>query len=140
MFNQMKNCSFLHPYFLLLKSFCLRSNIKHSTMFYDQMKHLRVCQKYCAAHDIFDSLLSVSYGDETLCLMLDILLLKFPRSYIDPGGGGGERQQHQNHLLKVGPKLVILALGFTLFEGQDLGFKSNMVRFGIKSVLGMRDA
>ena len=91
MFNQMKNCSFLHPYFLLLKSFCLRSNIKHSTMFYDQMKHLRVCQKYCAAHDIFDSLLSVSYGDETLCLMLDILLLKFPRSYIDPGGGGGGR-------------------------------------------------
>ena len=26
-----KNCSFLHPWFLLLKSFCLRSNIKYST-------------------------------------------------------------------------------------------------------------
>ena len=103
MFNQMKNCSFLHPYFLLLKSFCLRSNIKHSTMFYDQMKHLRVCQKDCAVHDIFDSLLSVSSGDETLCLMLDILLLKFPRSYIDPGGGGRGRHHHHHHLLSVGP-------------------------------------
>ena len=27
----MKNCSFLLPWFLLLKSFCLRSNINHST-------------------------------------------------------------------------------------------------------------
>ena len=26
-----KNCSFLHPWFLLLKPFCLRSNIKYST-------------------------------------------------------------------------------------------------------------
>ena len=29
--NQMKNCSFLHPSFLFLKSFCLKSNIEHST-------------------------------------------------------------------------------------------------------------
>ena len=29
--NQMKNCSFLHPQFLLVKSFCLGSNIKHLT-------------------------------------------------------------------------------------------------------------
>ena len=28
--NQMKNSSFLHPSFLLLKSFCLRSTFKHS--------------------------------------------------------------------------------------------------------------
>ena len=27
--NQMKNCLFFNPLFLLLKSFCLRSNIKH---------------------------------------------------------------------------------------------------------------
>ena len=40
----MKNCSFLHPKFLLLKS-----------------------------HLIFNSLLSVSSGDEKLHLMLDIL-------------------------------------------------------------------
>ena len=37
----MKNCSFLHPQFLLLKSFFFRSNIKHSTQcFHHQMKHL----------------------------------------------------------------------------------------------------
>ena len=38
-----------------------------------QMKHLKVCQKYSAACCIFNSLLSVSPGDETLRLMLDIL-------------------------------------------------------------------
>ena len=38
------------------------------------MKHHEVRQKYSAASRIFNSLLSVSSGDETLCLMLDILL------------------------------------------------------------------
>ena len=38
------------------------------------MKHLEVPQKYSAASRIFNSLLSVSSGDETLHLMLDILL------------------------------------------------------------------
>ena len=69
----MKNCSILHPYFLKI-SICLRSNIKHSnTVFHHQMKHLEVLQKYSAARRIFNSLLSVSSGDETLRLMLDIL-------------------------------------------------------------------
>ena len=36
------------------------------------MKHLEVRQKYSAARRIFNSLLSVSSGDETLRLMLDI--------------------------------------------------------------------
>ena len=103
MFNQMKNCSFMHPYFLLLKSFCLRSNIKHSTVFYHQMKHLKVRQKYCAAHHIFNSLLIVSSGDETLHLMLDIILLKFPRSYIVPGGEGVGEKHHHHHLLSGVP-------------------------------------
>ena len=35
------------------------------------MKHLEVRQKYSAAPHIFNSLLSVSSGDETLHLMLD---------------------------------------------------------------------
>ena len=35
------------------------------------MKHLEVHQKYSAARRIFNSLLSVSSGDETLCLMFD---------------------------------------------------------------------
>ena len=45
------------------------------TVFHHQMKHLEVCQKYSAARRIFNSLLSDSYGDETLRLMLDIFLV-----------------------------------------------------------------
>ena len=44
------------------------------TVFHHQMKHLEVRQKYSAAHRIFNSLLGVSSGDETLHLMFDILL------------------------------------------------------------------
>ena len=38
------------------------------------MKNREVRQKYSAARRIFNSLLSVSSGDKTLRLMLDILL------------------------------------------------------------------
>ena len=44
------------------------------TVFHRQMKHLEVRQKYSAARRIFNSLLGVSSGDETLHLMFDILL------------------------------------------------------------------
>ena len=44
------------------------------TVFHHQMKHLEVRQKYFAARRIFNSLLGVSSGDETLRLMFDILL------------------------------------------------------------------
>ena len=37
------------------------------------MKHLEIRQKYSTERRIFNSLLSVSSGDETLRLMLDIL-------------------------------------------------------------------
>ena len=37
------------------------------------MKHLEVSQKYSATRRIFNFLLGVSSGDETLRLMLDIL-------------------------------------------------------------------
>ena len=47
------------------------------TVFHHQMKHLEVRQKYSAARRIFNSLLGVSSGDETLRLMFDILL-EFP--------------------------------------------------------------
>ena len=43
------------------------------TVFHHQMKHLEVRQKYTAARRIFNSLLGVSSGDETLHLMFDIL-------------------------------------------------------------------
>ena len=44
------------------------------TVFHHQMKHLEVRQKYSAARRIFNSLLGVSPGGETLHLMFDILL------------------------------------------------------------------
>ena len=44
------------------------------TVFHHQMKHVEVRQKYSAASRIFNSLLGVSSGDETLRLMFDILL------------------------------------------------------------------
>ena len=44
-----------------------------NTVFHQQMKDLEDCQKYSAGHPIFNSLLSVSSGDEALRLMLDIL-------------------------------------------------------------------
>ena len=47
------------------------------TVFHHQMKHLAVRQKYSAARRIFNSLLGVSSGDETLHLMFDILLETF---------------------------------------------------------------
>ena len=47
------------------------------TVFHHQMKHLEVRQKYSAARRIFNSLLGVSSGDETLHLMFDILLEEF---------------------------------------------------------------
>ena len=40
------------------------------------MKHLEIRQKYSAARGIFNSLLGVSSGDETLRLMPDLLLRK----------------------------------------------------------------
>ena len=43
------------------------------TVFHLVMKHLEIRQKYSAAHRIFNSLLGVSSGDETLHLMFDIL-------------------------------------------------------------------
>ena len=43
------------------------------TVFHHQMKHLEVRQKYSTARRIFNSLLGVSSGAETLRLMFDIL-------------------------------------------------------------------
>ena len=47
------------------------SNIRHSTPFHEEMKYLDFRQKY--SRRILNSLLSVSFGDETLRLMPDIL-------------------------------------------------------------------
>ena len=50
------------------------------TVFHHQMKHLEVRQKYSATRRIFNSLLGVSSGDETLRLMFDILLIPLLRT------------------------------------------------------------
>ena len=81
-----ENGSFLHPLFSLLKSFCLGSNIKHLTQCFiisreETPRSSR--QKYCTPNRIFDSLLSVSSVDETLRLMLDILLLSFTNVFLE---------------------------------------------------------
>ena len=55
--------------------------------FHHSMKHLKVHQKYSAARRIFNSLLSVSSGDETLCLMLDILHESLPQIPFPRKGG-----------------------------------------------------
>ena len=47
------------------------------TVFQRQMKHLEVRQKYSAARRIFNSLLGVSSGDDTLQLEFDILRHKY---------------------------------------------------------------
>ena len=58
----------------------LRSNIKHLTLFCQQMKHLKGRQKYSTVHRIFNSLLGVSSGDETLRLKLDVLHESFKQT------------------------------------------------------------
>ena len=47
------------------------------TAFHHQMKHLEIRQKYSAVRRTFNSLLSVSCGDKTLCLMLNIFYQYF---------------------------------------------------------------
>ena len=51
------------------------------TVFHHHVTHLEVRQKYSAARCIFNSLLRVSSGDETLHLMFDILLQDFSQTF-----------------------------------------------------------
>ena len=73
--NQMKHClvfaSLISPSKMILfeKKYQTFDTVSHH-----QMKHLEFRQKYSAARPIFNSLLCVSSGDETLHLMFDILL------------------------------------------------------------------
>ena len=63
----MKNCSFLNHLF----EKCYQTWV---AVFHQKMKHLEVPLKYSAARRIFDSLLGVSSDDETLRLVLDIII------------------------------------------------------------------
>ena len=65
----------------LLKSFCLRSNITHSTQCFMTRRDTSKSKiLHCALY--FNSLLGVSPGDETLHLMLDGLLQGQEWAYI----------------------------------------------------------
>ena len=72
--NRMKHClviaSLISPSKMILFE---KKYQTFDTVFHHQMKHLEVRQKYSAARRIFNSLLGVSSGDETLHLMFDIL-------------------------------------------------------------------
>ena len=74
--NRMKHClvfaSLISPSKMILFE---KKYQTFDTVFHHQMKHLEVRQKYSAARRIFNSLLGVSSGDETLHLMFDILRL-----------------------------------------------------------------
>ena len=73
--NRMKHClvfaSLISPSKMILFE---KKYQTFDTVFHHQMKHLEFRQKYSAARRIFNSLLGVSSGDETLHLMFDILL------------------------------------------------------------------
>ena len=60
------------------------------------MKHLEVRQKYSTARRIFNSLLSVSSGDETLRLMFDILLQTLKAQFVDQNNSNTEPKTFQD--------------------------------------------
>ena len=70
----MKHCSFFASLISPSKIILFEKKYQtFDTVFHRQMKHLEVRQKYSAARRIFNSLLGVSSGDDTLRLMFDIL-------------------------------------------------------------------
>ena len=89
------------------------------------MKHLAVRQKYSAVHCIFNSLLSVSSGDETLHLMLDRLLPNSANAYclwVNTSGrsrplvkGGGPGHPHPE-IRGVASKKIFSALWASFFS------------------------
>ena len=81
----MKNCSVFASLISPSKMILFEKKYQtFDTVFHHQMKHLEVRQKYSAARRIFNSLLGVSSGDETLRLMFDILLIPLSISFFNP--------------------------------------------------------
>ena len=77
----MKNCSVFASLISPSKMILFEKKYQtFDTVFHHQMKHLEVRQKYSAVRRIFNSLLGVSSGDETLRLMFDILLKTSPQT------------------------------------------------------------
>ena len=74
------------------------------TVFHHQMKHLEVRQKYSAARRIFNSLLGVSSGDETLHLMFDVIYER-PLKTHNSGQNNAVLSQSMISFLTVPPKI-----------------------------------
>ena len=78
----MKNCSVFVSLISPSKMILFEKKFQtFDTVFHHQIKHLEVSKKYSAARRIFNSLLGVSSGDETLHLRFDILHETFPKHY-----------------------------------------------------------
>ena len=93
----MKNCSVFASLISPSKMILFEKKYQtFDTVFHHQMKHLEVRQKYSAARRIFNSLLGVSFGDETLHLMFDILLLRY---FLSPNGAYKQTGSRACHLV-----------------------------------------
>ena len=87
MFNEcleMKNCSFLNPWFLVRKSLCLKSNIKHSTQCFTARWNTSKFVKNTLLHVVFSTLFSVFHLVIKHFVSCLIYYLKSPKK----GGGG----------------------------------------------------
>ena len=88
MFNEcleMKNCSFLNPWFLVRKSLCFKSNIKHSTQCFTARWNTSKFVKNTLLHVVFSTLFSVFHLVIKHFVSCLIYYLKSPKK----GGGGG---------------------------------------------------
>ena len=100
----MKNCSVFASLISPSKMILFEKKYQtFDTVFHHQMKHLEVRQKYSAARRIFNSLLGVSSGDETLRLMFDILL--------------------ENQLTPVNTKHILISTAIALAQSPALGVR-----------------
>ena len=97
------------------------------------MKHLEVRQKYSTARRIFNSLLGVSSGDETLRLMFDILLEEAGLDIPLPANNTKGRRQlteleSVSHALSVNLRMTVVLLKITLFSYFILCFMWHKMR------------
>ena len=109
----MKNCSVFASFISPSKMILFEKKYQtFDTVFHHQMKHLEVRQKYSATRRIFNSLLGVSSGDETLHLMFDILLLNL-QGHSDLQEFLFEPSAEKREKKQVRPEWQLRALAFT---------------------------
>ena len=94
------------------------------TVFQHQMKHLEIRQKYFATRLVFNSLLGVSSGDETLRLMLDREI--FVRPWNENARTKQKQQTNGNRAIWLVYRTDTNARGFWL-DKRTLGWKKNFM-------------